>query len=91
MESSNYIVDTLKTLIQFTQSFPTRYILGTFEMLLYHLSNMLSLITFKMVVQMFPKYFQHMSSGHMLRTLARFGYIVMCLALASTFYHVITI
>jgi len=32
METSDYIVNTLKTLVQFTQPFTTRYILGTFEM-----------------------------------------------------------
>jgi len=42
METSDYIVNTLKTLVQFTQPFTTRYILGTFEMLLCHLSNMCS-------------------------------------------------
>jgi len=29
METSEYIVNTLKTLVQFTQPFTTRYILGT--------------------------------------------------------------
>jgi len=57
METSEYIVNTLKTLVQFTQPFTTRYILGTFQMLLCHLPNMLSLITFKMVVQNVPKIF----------------------------------
>jgi len=42
METSEYIVNTLKALVQFTQPFPTRYILGIFEMLLCHLSNMCS-------------------------------------------------
>ena len=32
METSDYIVNTLKTLVQFTQPFTTRYILGTFQM-----------------------------------------------------------
>ena len=40
METSDYIVNTLKTLVQFTQPFTTRYILGTFQMLPCHLSNM---------------------------------------------------
>jgi len=40
METSDYIVNTLKTLVQFTQPFTTRYILETFQMLPYHLSNM---------------------------------------------------
>ena len=34
METSEYIVNTLKALVQFTQPIPTRYILGTFEMIL---------------------------------------------------------
>jgi len=80
METSEHIVNTLKALVRFTQPFPTRYILGTFEMLLCYLPNMLSLITFKMVVQMFPKYFQHMPSGYMLRTSDHFGYILITLA-----------
>jgi len=57
METSEYIVNTLKTLVQFTQPFTTRYILGTFQMLLCYLSNMLPLITFKMVAQNVPKIF----------------------------------
>jgi len=57
METSEYIVNTLKTLVQFTQPFTTRYILGTFKMLLCHLPNMLPLITFKMVAQNVPKIF----------------------------------
>jgi len=40
METSDYIVNTLKTLVQFTQPFTTRYILETFQMLPCHLSNM---------------------------------------------------
>jgi len=57
METSEYIVNTLKTLVQFTWPFTTRYILGTFQMLLCHLPNMLPLITFKMVAQNVPKIF----------------------------------
>jgi len=57
METSCCIVDTLNALIQFTQPFPTRYILGTFQMLLCHLPNMLSPIIFKMVVKNVPKIF----------------------------------
>jgi len=57
METSEYIVNTLKALVQFTQPFPTRYILGTFQMSLCHLLKTLSLITFKMVVQNIPKIF----------------------------------
>jgi len=37
---SDYIVNTLKTLVQFTQPFTTRYILETFQMLPCHSSNM---------------------------------------------------
>jgi len=58
METSEYIVNTLKTLVQFTQPFTTRYILGTFEMLLCYLSNMclqnnISNVS-RIIPQMFP-------------------------------------
>ena len=75
METSEYIVNTLKALVQFTQPFLTRYILGTFRMLLCYLPNM------------FPKYFHHMPSGHMLRTLSHFGYILITLAHCKCIQH----
>ena len=58
METSEYIVNTLKTLVQFTQPFTTRYILGTFQMLLCYLSNMclqnnISNVS-RIIPQMFP-------------------------------------
>jgi len=58
METSDYIVNTLKTLVQFTQPFTTRYILGTFQMLPCHLSNMCSQNNIsnvsRILSQMFP-------------------------------------
>ena len=58
METSEYIVNTLKSLVQFTQPFTTRYILGTFQMLLCYLSNMclqnnISNVS-RIIPQMFP-------------------------------------
>jgi len=62
METSDYIVNTLKTLVQFTQPFTTRYILETFQMLPCHLSNMclqnnISNVS-RILPQMFPTYTQ---------------------------------
>jgi len=62
MEISDYIVGTLKTLVQFTQPFTAGYILGTFEMLLCHLPNMCSQNNIsnvsRIISQNFPKYTQ---------------------------------
>ena len=62
METSDYIVNTLKTLVQFTRPFTTRYILGTFQMLPCHLSNMCSQNNIsnvsRILPQMFPIYTQ---------------------------------
>jgi len=57
METSKYIVNTLKSLVQFTQPFTTRYILGTFEMLLFHLPNIYSQDNISNISRVVPEMF----------------------------------
>jgi len=57
MEIRDYIMSTLKALVQFAQPFITRYILGTFQMFL----------------RLFLKCSQHVPKNHMVIKVKNFG------------------
>jgi len=73
METSEYIVNKLKTLVQFTQPFTTRYILGTFQMLLCHLPNMCSQDNISNISRVVPEMFLMCPNSCMVITMKNFG------------------